>query len=164
MRVTLSLAGVFLICWCGVAKAEPPKKDKAKFELSEDERTLVELTNKEREKHKLPAFKSNRILMEVARAHSANMAKQGEMNHELDGKNPAQRVKEAAYDYSWTGENIAAGERWSLAGVVEAWMNSEHHRENILKEKYEEIGIGVVRASDGKTYYTQVFGTHKKKR
>jgi uncharacterized protein YkwD len=38
-------------------------------------------------------------------------------------------------------------------------MNSKGHRENILKDKYTEIGIAIARAADGKVYYTQVFGT-----
>ena len=159
------LVALFLIAFVGSAIAEEPEKKKTgKLELSKEEQTVLELTNKEREKEKLPALKPNKLLFEAARAHTANMAKKGEMNHELDGKNPSQRVKAVGYDYSWVGENIAAGEQWSLTGLMEAWMKSDHHRENILKEQYDEIGIGAVRGSDGKIYYTQVFGAQKRRK
>ena len=159
------LVALFLIAFVGSAIAEEPEKKKTgKLELSKEEQTVLELTNKEREKEKLPALKPNKLLFEAARAHTANMAKKGEMNHELDGKNPSQRVKAVGYDYAWVGENIAAGEQWSLPGLMEAWMKSDHHRENILKEQYDEIGIGAVKGSDGKIYYTQVFGAQKRRK
>src|SRR5712691_11080652 len=79
---------------------------KAKFELSAVEQKILDATNKEREKENLPALKPNPILFEVARAHSANMAKQREMKHELDGKNPTDRIKAAGYEYSYIAENI----------------------------------------------------------
>jgi uncharacterized protein YkwD len=136
--------------------------DKPALKLSPEEQKILELTNKAREKEKLASVKPNPVLMEVARAHSANMAKQGKMEHDLDGKTPSQRVKAARYDYSWTGENIAMGENWSIEGVVKGWMDSPPHRENILNANYKEIGIGIAKDKDGKEYYTQVFGTRRR--
>src|ERR1051326_7683961 len=83
-----------------------------KLKLSDDEQKILDLTNAARAKEKLPALKANATLFKVARAHSKNMAKKGEMKHELDGKTPAQRVEAAGYDYRATGENIAAGAGW----------------------------------------------------
>ena len=79
--------------------------------LADDEKTILELTNKARAEKNLPPLTVNPLLTAAAKAHSANMAKKGEMNHVLDGKNPADRVKEAGYRYSWTGENINGRER-----------------------------------------------------
>src|SRR5262249_13649505 len=73
--------------------------DDKKFELTEVDKAIFELTNKEREKEKLSALTISPLLCEVARKHSANMAKQGEMKHELNGKNPADRIKAAGYEY-----------------------------------------------------------------
>jgi uncharacterized protein YkwD len=36
-------------------------------------------------------------------------------------------------------------------------MDSEPHRENILRDKYTEIGLGIVRDEKGTKWYTQVF-------
>jgi uncharacterized protein YkwD len=132
--------------------------------LTADEAKILELTNEAREKEKLEPLKLNPVLTEVARAHSANMAKKGEMNHVLDGKKPSDRVKAAGYDYAWVGENIAQTDGEPPAGVFKHWMESPHHKENILREQFTEIGIGIARNDKGEIYYTQVFGSPRKKR
>src|SRR5713226_2897569 len=144
--------------------AAADSKDSKKVELSEVEQAILDATNKEREKEKLPPLKPNKTLCEVARAHSANMAKQGKMEHELDGKNPADRVKAAGYIHAHMAENIAVSDGEKPEGIVKAWMVSKEHKENILNEKYTEIGIGLAKNDKGETYYTQEFGTPKKKR
>lgn len=139
---------------------KPPSGDrKTTPELSTDEKTILDLTNKTRAAKDLPPLTVNAVLTNVARAHSANMAKQDKMDHELDGKNPSDRVKAAGYKYSWTGENIAMGENVTIPEIFEGWMKSKGHRENILNEHYREIGIGIARNDKGKVYYTQEFGT-----
>jgi uncharacterized protein YkwD len=138
---------------CFASRAGEP----AKFEMTKEEQKLVELTNAERKKKDLPVLKPSPLLIKVARAHSANMAKQGKMAHELDGKNPFQRLKEAGYTYFFAGENVAAGLD-ELDEVMKGWMESEPHRKNILSEKFTEIGVGVARDKKGEPYFTQVFG------
>jgi uncharacterized protein YkwD len=128
------------------------------FKLTRDEQKLLELTNKEREKKKLPALKPNPLLFKAARAHSANMARQEKMEHVLDGKTPGQRARAAGYRFDWIAENIAAGEEWPLEGVVNDWMGSKGHRENILSPKYTEAGVGLAKTSKGEWYYTFLFG------
>src|SRR4051794_29532939 len=86
------------------------QEKESELKLSEDEKAILKLLNDEREKEKLPPLKPNAILFKVARAHSANMAKQEKMAHVLDGKKPSQRVEEAGYDYRVVGENLAFGE------------------------------------------------------
>src|SRR2546425_8671674 len=86
--------------------AAQEKTDKSKFELTAEEQTLIDLTNQERKKEKLPALRPNETLVKVARAHSANMARQGKMEHVLDGKTPMQRIKASGYQAAWGGENI----------------------------------------------------------
>jgi uncharacterized protein YkwD len=137
-------------------------EQKPSVTLSNDEKTILELTNKARAEKNLPPLTVNPVLTAVARAHSANMAKKGEMNHVLDGKNPADRVKDAGYRYSWTGENIAMGENVTVPDIFEGWMKSKAHRDNILKPEYQEIGIGIARNDKGEVYYAQEFGTQLK--
>lgn len=52
----------------------------------------------------------------------------------------------------WVGENIAFG-YGSVEAVMNAWMNSEGHRSNILDEDFEYIGIGII----NDRYWTQLF-------
>jgi uncharacterized protein YkwD len=130
--------------------------------MSKDEQAVVDLTNAERAKEKLAALNPNRLLFAAARKHSENMAKKGELNHELDGKGPADRINAEGYVWSRVGENIAFGDDLSPAGAVKIWMNSPPHRANILTPEFQEIGIGLARTAKGEVYYTQVFGTPRK--
>jgi uncharacterized protein YkwD len=155
---------LILICAVYLCATVAEADEKSAFKISEDEQTILDLTNKARKKEKLPPLKANETLCKVARAHSANMAKQGKMEHVLDNKNPAQRIKAAGYRYSYVGENVAAGNGWSLEDVFQVWMDSETHRKNILAKEFKEIGIGIARDEHNKLYYTQVFATPRKTR
>jgi streptogrisin C len=151
--------------------------DTPAVKLSESEQQMLKLLNESRAKEKLPPLRINQILMKVARAHAANMAKQKKMAHDLEDdskkvKTPGQRVLQAGYDYKLVGENVAFSEG-DKPGVIpvdaiqESWMKSEHHRENILKPGYEEVGFGIAFTADKddmkQIYYCQVFGTHRRR-
>jgi uncharacterized protein YkwD len=138
-------------------------EDKPEIKLTAEEQKILDMTNKERADAKLPPLMFNATLVKVARAHSANMAKQGKMEHELDGKKPSQRLLDAGYDYQSMRENIAWGEDWPVDAVMKGWMESEKHRENILSKEVDEVGIGVASDGKGKKYYTVDFGKQLKK-
>jgi len=144
--------------------AAADSKDSKKVELSEVEQAILDATNKERESENLPPLKPNKTLCEVARAHSANMAKQGKMEHELDGKNPADRAKDSGYVYAQLAENVASRENETLSEVMKSWMDSKMHKDNILNKDVTEIGLGMAKTEKGEYYYTQVFGLPKKKK
>jgi uncharacterized protein YkwD len=136
------------------------EKEKGEFTLTEKEQRILDLTNAERKKKDLPPLKADPVLCEVARAHSANMAKQNKMAHELDGKTTYDRVKGAGYRFSWIAENLANGDV-GVEEVMEAWMDSKVHRENILDTNFTEVGLGL--AQDGQNvYYTEVFAKPRK--
>jgi uncharacterized protein YkwD len=138
-------------------------KEPSKVKLSEEEQAVLELTNQTREKENLRPLKLNPVLCEVARAHSANMAKQGKMEHVLDGKKPGERVKASGYNYSSMGENLAETDGDPPSEIFKRWMASPAHKEHILDAGFQEIGIGIARNDKGEIYYTQVFATLKKK-
>lgn len=56
------------------------------------------------------------------------------------------------------GENLAGGQK-SPKQVVQAWMDSESHRENILNPKFTELGVVYYYKSDSKYkhYWVQHF-------
>jgi uncharacterized protein YkwD len=141
--------------------ADEPKKEKA-FQMTDEEKQVLEMTNAERAKKDLPPLKANPTLIKVARLHSANMAKQGIMSHFLDGKSPAQRATAGGYDWTRIAENVANSDGAPLKDIMEGWMNSKIHRENILRTGLEEIGIGIAR-NDKEVYYTQLFATPRRK-
>lgn len=60
------------------------------------------------------------------------------------------------YPYFYAGENIAKGYTDS-ASVVEAWMDSEGHRKNILNTNFNHLGVGLATNSSGKKHWAQMF-------
>ncbi len=156
---TLSLLGLALILAPGFAQEkQPPEKAKAP---SKTEQEIIKLTNQARAKQQKSALRVNDLLMKAARQHAENMARQNQMSHVLDGKNPADRVKALGYEFSHVAENIAMGQR-NAAEVMNMWMNSESHRSNLLGDDYTEIGVAVAKGAKG-LYYVQVFGTPQQK-
>ncbi len=138
-------------------------KDQSKFEMTPEEKQILELTNEARKKENLPPLKPSPVLFKVARAHTANMARQQKLEHVLDNKTPFQRIKEAGYAYRFAGENVAFG-NYPIPQVFEGWMESKPHRANILNKNFTEIGLGRVVDKKGDAYYTQVFGTPRPQR
>jgi uncharacterized protein YkwD len=104
------------------------------------------------------------ILRGVARAHSADMAARDYFSHDNpDGEDPDDRIEEIGFSGAapW-GENIAAGSA-TAAGVVDQWIDSEGHCDNIMLPDYTVIGIGYAfdPGSEFGHYWTQNFaGSH----
>ena len=121
---------------------------------------VFELTNLEREKYGLPKFKSMALLTEVATTRA------WETTVSFSHTRPDGTKFSTAYPGSllsggyYVGENIAAGQT-SPEKVVQAWMNSEGHRANILDPDFEYLGIGFYYVNDGsyRYYWSQNFYT-----
>ncbi len=103
---------------------------------------LVDETNINRVRQNLESLETNPLLEFAAEEKAKDMALKGYFSHVgPEGKTPWQWLGEAGYEYSYAGENLAVNFIDSQ-DVVNAWMNSEGHRANILNGKYTEIGIG----------------------
>ena len=144
-----------------VAAGTPDEKkdQQAELKLSADEEELIELTNTERKNadKNLKPLKANPQLMEAARKHAANMAGQDKLDHKIDDREPPDRTKAAGYKSKFVGENIAWNQK-TPKQVMEEWMKSETHRENVLLKEYTEIGVAMARNKKGQPYWVQVFG------
>jgi hypothetical protein len=113
---------------------------------------VVERVNAERSAVGLARLGVNYSLMDAAWSHSSHMRAIGRICHSGCGDgDPGSRISATGYQWSWYGENVAAG-FGSASAVVEAWMASPGHRANILKPEFTDIGVAVI---DG--YWTQVF-------
>jgi uncharacterized protein YkwD len=156
-RALVSLCVLSVALAAGRGGADDKKPDEPKLKLTDAEQKILDLTNKERAREKLPELKLNEALVKAARAHSENMAKQGKFDHFLDGQSPLDRARAAGYKGA-VGENIMKGDESDPAVIVAGWMDSKLHRENILRKEFAEIGVGIVKTADGVYYYTQVFG------
>ena len=123
-------------------------------QLSAYEQQVVDLTNEERAKAGLPALKVDVNLSKVAREKSSDMQRNNYFAHQSPTYgSPFDMMKKFGITYKSAGENIAMGQK-TPTEVVQAWMNSEGHRANILNGSYTHIGVGHVANGN---YWTQQF-------
>ena len=122
--------------------------------VSQFEQQVITLTNAERAKEGLPALQADTTLMKSARAKSDDMAKNNYFSHTSPTYgSPFDQMKSLGISYKSAGENIAQGQK-TPQEVVQAWMESPGHRENIMNASYTHIGVGY--SSNG-NYWTQQF-------
>jgi len=123
---------------------------------------IIRLTNVEREKAGLTPLKENTTLAQSAGAKASDMFSYNYWAHiSPTGKTPWDFIKKFGYQYSAAGENLARDFDKSPQVVV-AWMASPSHRENLLSDRFSEIGVGVVNGTlEGRetTLVVQMFGT-----
>lgn len=138
-------------------QAEAPVKtttNNASQSVSEFEKQVVDLTNAERTKAGLKPLEMHTPLMAVAHAKSADMAKNNYFSHTSPTfGSPFDQIKSAGISYRSAGENIAQGQR-TPQQVVQAWMDSPGHRQNIMNANFTHIGVGFVEEG---YYWTQQF-------
>jgi uncharacterized protein YkwD len=88
-----------------------------------------------------PPVKLSTALGGVAFGHADDMAKHNYFEHEdLTGRSPADRVRAVGYQEKLVGENIAYGPK-SAEEVVQGWLDSPGHCENIMDPRFAEMGI-----------------------
>ncbi len=128
-------------------------------EESNEEDTLAEqvvkLVNEERAKRGLSPLTIEKSIESAALVR----AKETEVSFSHtrpDGSSFSSALKEQGVSYKGAGENIAWGQK-SPEAVMQAWMNSDGHRANILNAKFTKIGVGYYQNSQGTNYWTQLF-------
>lgn len=136
--------------------------DKHRVEL-----LIHERVNKERQKRDLSPIEYDIALQEIARYHSKDMAENDYFSHDSpSGETFGDRYEKFGYDcrvpvgdnvYMTGSENIAqtyylenlingdfhSNEQELANGLMNQWMNSTGHRENILTPEWDDIGVGV---------------------
>jgi uncharacterized protein YkwD len=82
-------------------------------------------------------------LANVALGHASDMAEKNYFEHvDPAGQSPADRVRAVGYSEKLVGENIAYGPK-SVDEVVQGWLDSPGHCENIMDQRFVEMGIGL---------------------
>lgn len=125
---------------------------------------VIELTNNFRAQNGLSPLEFDAQLASAAQTHTENMAFQDFFSHTgADGSDVGDRVTNTGYNYSTVGENIGAGYQTPEA-VIQGWIESPGHRENMLNPNFQEIGVGYFFLEEDtgnqnwNYYWTQVFG------
>ncbi|MDT0378729.1 CAP domain-containing protein [Streptomyces sp. DSM 42041] len=120
------------------------------------EAQVLSLVNAERAKVGCSPVTADSELAALAEGHSRDMAERGYFSHTTpDGRSPWDRADAAGVD-NMGGENIARGQSDAQA-VMDAWMNSDGHRANILNCDFRTLGVGAHFAQGG-PWWTQAFG------
>ncbi|WP_214803888.1 CAP domain-containing protein [Exiguobacterium sp. s194] len=133
--------------------------DVSEDNLVANEQLMRMLMNWDRQKFGLSALAEYEPLLPVVRAHSENMARNNFFSHtDPEGRDPFERMNEAGIAYSLAGENLAMGQM-SVFHAHWGLMNSLGHRENILKDGFTHVSVGLVYNEESSPFYTINFIT-----
>lgn len=167
----LTFAAVLILMGCSAHAGEVPRAEKEGLHLSHSnseaqvqaaprlEKGIRERINKIRKSRGLGPLQYRKALRQAARNHSCRMASERFFSHRNpSGQSVADRLAQNGLTFSFLGENIGMTEGIAdpLDSIVEGWMNSEGHRENILNPHFTQTGVGVCRRGDA-YFATQVF-------
>jgi hypothetical protein len=123
---------------------------------------LLNGTNAKRQEAGLGGLSLNGQLSQAAAAKAQDMFAKGYWAHNSPtGSTPWDFISGSGYRYVVAGENLAKNFSTSQA-VVDAWMASPTHRENIVKGSYKEVGFAIVNGTlngEETTLVVQMFGT-----
>lgn len=116
---------------------------------------VVKLVNKERAKAGLSALTLDEEITSAALIR-ANEIETSFSHTRPDGRDFSSVLKDQGISFRGAGENIAWGQK-SPEEVMNAWMNSDGHRANILNPNFTKIGVGHRQNSSGRNYWVQLF-------
>ena len=110
--------------------------------------SVVAAMNEYRAEHHLPPLREDLRLDGAADDRMRDMEELGYWAHESpDGRSPFTWLAPHGYEIHYAGENLATGfETTEL--LLDGWMESPGHRDNILSPHFEDCGIAII---DGMT-------------
>ena len=147
----------------------PTGKERIPSSNEDYEKEVLRLVNEIREKRNLPSLEWKESLMYAARYHAKDMIVDRYFEHDLYDRK-GRRLKKVCTTFEkmdfFVGkemfsraENIGAGSK-TPKEIVQDWMDSPGHKENILDPETKYIGVGYVydANSEWKSYWVQCFG------
>lgn len=157
---TILLTTIFLALQSGSATAAQAPVS-AGSRIAAAENYVAQKINEIRSDHGLAPLGISGKLRTAARRQSADMAANNFLGH-VDSRGnglQARLAKAGVTGWSAIGENVgqSMGSRNNSDVIIEGWMKSPHHRDNILNGSFVSTGIGAAVAPDGTLYLTQVF-------
>jgi uncharacterized protein YkwD len=128
---------------------------------SEDELTMLELTNAERARHGVPPLEFDVEVLQVARLRAAAQASESTLSH-LDGDGEiafGRLLDEIGLPYAMAAENLARLEAAAPAPqwAQDALMRSREHRDNILNPAFTRLAVGIATDASGRTTVAELF-------
>jgi len=150
---------VLTAAWC-VGLARVPCRDGIAGQqqttvpsTTEMEGDLLQALNAERAARNMQPVRVLPELTELARKHSAEMARRDVFSHDSEaGKSYQQRLTEAGVASVASAENLSRSSTFLTRPIHQSWMDSPPHRENMLNPAYDAVGIGVA-SRKSETYF-----------
>lgn len=107
------------------------------------EEKIIELTNKIRQQSGASILMPDDRLMISASNKARDMAERSYFSHATpEGSRMAYWIKGTGYYYSLAGENLAKGFN-SIDRLVQAWVDSSSHYNNLTEPRFKNIGVGI---------------------
>lgn len=105
--------------------------------------------NAHRQANSLAPVTFNRVLAQAAATHACDMGRNRFFTHRgSDGTDPQARARRAGYRDCLIAENLA----WGFpqpARIIDGWMASPGHRQNMMHGRIKEFGIGIANGDNG---------------
>jgi hypothetical protein len=107
---------------------------------------MIKWTNIERNKNNKDSLLENKRLNQAAAKKAQDMFNGQYFEHiSPKGIGPSELNESVGYKYLVVGENLALGGFKDDQALIEAWMNSPGHRENMLNASFQEIGVAAIK-------------------
>lgn len=132
----------------------------AAVDVTQAEAQLLEFLNADRVAFGLAPLQTDSRLMEVARWRSEDMVARNFFSHDLGGYTIARILRDRQVRFALAGENLVSNtfnDSTTVHLAHEELMRSDSHRENILRDEFDFVGVGVAIGPNRRTVYTQVF-------
>jgi uncharacterized protein YkwD len=117
------------------------------------EDALLAMVNGARASEGLGKVRRDARLDRLAREHAEAMRSDGALSHQANGKSLAERLE--GMPFRSAGENVAHAT--DLYRAHRSLWKSPSHRENLLHEAFELVGVGIARDDDGSSWVCEIF-------
>lgn len=158
----LSLLAVVFVIQLAITQVSVSRPDILGYASQIKPEQILSLTNDYRQSRGLSALHLDSQLNQAASAKAADMFARDYWAHISPlGVQPWSFITSAGYAYRYAGENLAR-DFSNPQSVVQAWINSPTHRENLVSTKYQDMGLAVIDGTLGgreTTLVVQMFGT-----
>jgi len=139
-RMLLLTMAAFIFIFNTVAKVDVGAQD---IKSAITTQNIIDYHNRTRINNSLGELTFNYLLSKSAQSKADAMIKANCWSHYCpNGESPWDFFNQANYNYVFAGENLAEG-FYNIEDLMNAWMKSPTHRENILKKEYVEVGVGI---------------------
>jgi Cysteine-rich secretory protein family len=146
--LVLSLALIARLVLTHPVLAQEPSHIASSTAIQREAWQIVQLANQSRAQAGAGPLQWDAALATAARQHCLRMVAEGSISHQYPGEPEfSKRAAQAGAHFSLIEENVAFAS--TPSAIHNGWMNSPHHRDNLLNPKVDHVGVAVVAGRNG---------------